>query len=172
MTWFKHTISALVLIYLSLMIYGLATVESEESGLIHSSIFALYTIFNFIVILTYRISLIGKTKINWVALGLMILLIISLFAMEGYKPRVHALWNYTIIGYILLCGEAIFQIIPKRKPLTLITKVSTIILLVFLIVMIVFQLGSPLFYFISEWLIIICSLLLIVNFFLKTKELT
>ena len=157
------------MISLVLVIYAILSVESQ-SGIIQSILFSTYTIFTFFVLLTYRVSLIGKEKINWVALGLTGAIILSLFLMETDKELVYTLWDFTLVGFILLCGEALFQVIPKKKLLSLPVKILTISILVLFTLILVFQIGSPTLFYIAEWMIAILSLLLIVNFFLKTKE--
>lgn len=170
MKWFKHTVTAITLISLVVMLYSFISVDEIETGIIHSSLFAVYTTFTFLTILTYRISLIGRRRIKWASFGLGILILISLFSMNLDKELVYSLWDFTMVGFIFLVGEAILQIIPKKKPLTWLTKASTAVLLIFLIVIIMFQLGSPLVHYITGWLVVLFSLLLIVNFFLKTKK--
>lgn len=150
------------------MLYGFSSLD--DTLIIHSSLFVTFTVFIFLTVLTYRISLIGRRKIKWASFGLTILILASLYFMNSNKELVYSLWNITMAGYILLVGDAVFQIIQKKKALTLATQISTGILLIFLIVIIMFELGSPLFHYITEWLIIACSLLLIVNYFLKAKQ--
>ena len=169
MKLFKHAISTITLISLILIIYAILSMESD-SGIIQSLLFSTYTIFTFAVLLTYRVSLIGKDKINWVALGLTGAIVLSLFLMETDKGLVYSLWDFTLIGFIFLCGEAIFQIIPQKKLLSLPTKILAVSILALFTSIIVFQIGSPTLFYIAEWLVAILSLLLIVNFFLKTKE--
>lgn len=169
MKLFKHAISTATMISLVLVIYAILSVESQ-SGIIQSILFSTYTIFTFFILLTYRVSLIGKEKINWVALGLTGAIILSLFLMETDKELVYTLWDFTLVGFILLCGEALFQVIPKKKLLSLPVKILTISILVLFTLILVFQIGSPTLFFIAEFMIAILSLLLIVNFFLKTKE--
>jgi len=170
MKWFKHIVSVITLVALAIMIYGFYTVDEKASGIIHSSLFAVYSLFTLLTILTYRISLIGRSKIKWTSLGLTILILISLLSMNNNKDLVYTLWDLTLAGYVLLLADAIFQIIPKKKPLSLITKASVSVLLLFLLAIIMFELGSPLAHYITEWLIILCSLLLVVNYFLKAKK--
>jgi hypothetical protein len=166
---FKHVISTITLISLILVVYATLSIE-KDSGMIKALLFSTYSIFTFFVLLTYRVSLIGKEKINWVALGLTVALALSLFMMESDKGLVYSLWDFTLVGFILLCGEAIFQIIPKKRPLSLTTKILTISILALFTSIVVFQIGSPTLFYFAEWLMILLSLLLIVNFFLKTKK--
>jgi hypothetical protein len=93
-----------------------------------------------------------------------------LIAMQIDKSNVEILWNYALVGYILLFGDAIFQIIPKNKPLSLMTKLTTIAVIFLLSVMIICEVESPKFYYAAEWLVISLSLLLIVNYFLKARK--
>lgn len=169
MKLFKQAISIITLISLILVLYAILSIENE-SGIIQSLLFSTYTVFTFFVLLTYRVSLIGKVKINWIAFGLTGTIVLSLFLMEADKELVYSLWDCTLVGFILLCGEAIFQIIPKKKLLSLPAKILMISILVLFTSILVFQIGSPTLFHIAEWLIAILSLLLIVNFFLKTKE--
>jgi hypothetical protein len=166
---FKHVISTITLISLILVIYAALSIE-KDSGMIKALLFSTYSIFTFFVLLTYRVSLIGKEKINWVALGLTGAISLSLFLMESDKGLVYSLWDFTLVGFILLCGEAIFQIIPKKRPLSLATKILTISILALFTSIVAFQIGSSTLFYIAEWLMILLSLLLIVNFFLKTKK--
>ncbi len=169
MKLFKYVISAITLIALFFVIYAIVSIDNE-SGIINTLIFSTYITFTFAVILTYRVSLIGKEKINWATLGLAGAIVLSLYFMESDKGLVYTLWDFTLVGFILLCGKAIFQITPKKKPLSLPTKALTISMVALFTSIVIFQIGSPTLFYITEWLMIVLSLMLIVNFFLKTKE--
>lgn len=170
MKWFKNIVSSIVIASLIWMVFTFFSIDSEGHGTLHSMLLTFFSLFLFITLLTYRIGLIERTKMKWMSSLLTIFIIVSLIAMQTDKTNVEILWKNTLVGYILLFSDSIFQITPKNKPLSLITKFTTIVMMLFFIVMITCQIESPTVYSISGWLVVFLSLLILVNYFMKARK--
>ena len=168
MKWFKHLIS--IATFASIIIFLYAGNSIEESHIIHGSLFFIYSLFVFCTLLMYRISLIGRSKIKWVTLILTVLILSSLSIIKMNMAWYYDLWSITLAGFILLSGDAIFQIIHKNRPLTLVSKIGTALLLTSLLSMLAFGTESPTMYSFTEILLILVALLLIGDFFIKKNR--
>lgn len=168
MKWYKHLISIATIASIITFLYAGNSIE--ESQIIHGSLFFIYSLFVFCTLLMYRISLIGRSKIKWATLILMVLILSSLSIIKMNMACYYDLWSITLAGFILLSGDAIFQIIPKNRPLTLVSKIVTALLLTSLLSMLAFGTESPTMYSFTEILLILVALLLLGNFFIKKNR--
>lgn len=144
----------------------------DNSGLdtLHATLFFIYNLFVLITLMTYRVGLIGREKIKWTSLILTLLILVCLFLMDNNKDNVTSYWNYALVGYVLLCGESILHLIPANKPFSTTSKMATFGVMFFFVVMIAFQLESPNVYYVAQILVILLSLMLLVNYFLKARK--
>lgn len=164
----KRVLSALTV--LSVLFATYALFEIEEPTNLHESLLFVYAACFCLVLLIYRISLMGRTSLKWTTLILTLLILLGLTIIFMNKTRYEELGYLTISGLILLIGDATIQVISKNKILHGIATISVLILVSLLLSILIIQPESIVLFDLTKLVLIVVSILVLMNFFLPSKK--
>lgn len=162
------TVASLVLIVLSLWYFNSTHWQSLDfvESLLTGS-FALSTCF---LVTTYRISLIGKTKIRFFSLMLAVLTLILLGLIQWDPAWIFPLWKVTLGAFLFLLTDTILQQLTFKGTISFFTKGLSIITATLVLAAILFNISNFHFYWYLNLFVGILSLSLLVHFLWPVKR--
>ncbi len=168
-TWFKHSISFIALAFLLTGIFTINGIDIREEQFVNALLQGSYHLCIALVLIAFRISLIGSSNIKWTAFGLTIVLLTLLSIMHFSISTVPSLWDFTLTFFALLVTESIISQMPHKNRFTYIIKALVLLSLGCLVIGLAFKISSAVYYAALYWLLTLTSMGILVHFFLPKK---
>lgn len=150
-------------------IYGVYNFINNETEKISTGLALTYEIIILLTLVIYRISLIKQKKVSKTIFSLALFVIITSSFMYFDRSYVSSIWNLCLLGFIVLCGLTIFQLIESNKITSRLTKLLVLISTFYLSLICILELRSPIHFQIIGSSIFVLSIMIIINIIMKKK---
>lgn len=168
-TWFKH---ALTLLGITTLVIGWVTfqhLEWKAEGFSESVLSGTFWILLSPVLLTFRASMIGQSKLHLVPTVLFVTLLAFLIVMYVHPASVFHLWDFALTFYTLLATLTCQKFIKGKGIASALSQVFLWLSFSVVLVGIVFRLESPVYFEAIKWTILLTSMVVLLQFFLPKK---
>ncbi len=167
---FKHTISLLGVITLSLAVYSFLTVDFQTEALIDELILGAYSSFLFLTILTFRLSLTPSNRLNKASLGFFIVVLTLISVMYFVPDYITDLWQMTLAFFVIQVTVVILSRIVYSGKFAPYLKLAVLLTSALIIVGVVFSVENRDYYNIVESIAIATSLFCLIQVFLPQNK--
>lgn len=169
LTWFKHFFSILSIFSGLLGFYLLSQLDWRSVDFTPNMIHATFWILLFPTVLTYRLAIAGKNKLDLLATIAFTASLVLLIAMKIDPSTTTLLWKTALISFLALLTRTTVLQLPHKGLITNLVNLSVLGCFILVVITLQFRLENAQHFSFLKIVFGLTSLLILVHFFLPKK---